>query len=425
MAPLGPDERHLSYTLTVDDCGKRLALAPTAVRELLRAPQNDPCHLPHALVRCNGGQGYRVRPADLEALAARISTPPLPPDPIRRLEAITILAGKRPRGATAYGRHAQRLEAAIGRGEVTRYRLLGDHRDRYSRAEVETLRLTLEAAGVGERAARSRRHIAALAKSAEDEGLVDSATAQELCSVSRGTPNEWGRQGWYGARKVGGWWFFERKELPTSSRAPREPSRTIPCAGKCGRVVTRRASRVRETIARGGRFYCDECWPAARADVIQEARRLAPPRPSAETRQRMSEAHHRAWDEGKRDREAQSTVMRDVAVKLRSSPTRHVEQVEAMMRARGLALTGARRKELAGRALSRAQRNSGRSRETRRLEQAVAALDAKGMTAPEIHDALQGEFQGVTESYVRKIRQRLGLSQRKPGPRRRVRDKTR
>ncbi len=100
---LSPAEAELlDYTATLRRCCERLSIERHDVAQLLSAPPDDPFYLPHVRVRSCGrtGLAYRVRPDDLEALAARISTPPLPPDPIRPRDAIAVRAGERVRGGS-------------------------------------------------------------------------------------------------------------------------------------------------------------------------------------------------------------------------------------------------------------------------------------------------------------------------------------
>jgi hypothetical protein len=87
--------------------------------------------------------------------------------------------------------------------------------------------------------------------------------------------------------------------------------------------------------------------------------------------------------------------------------------------------TGEMKSRIEGRALSRAQRGSERSQDTRRLEQRVREMWNTGATAEAIADQLNAEgwvsvaARGgrVEARYVWKLRERLELPRRKPGPR--------
>src|SRR5919204_1144253 len=120
--PLTADAaQEMGYTLTAADCAELLAVGERVVRGWFRAPADDPSHLSSVLVSVRGPAARRVRLADLQDLAARLSLPTLG-ELIRPGDAIEIIAGRRLRpGTTAYIRHFQRLESAVLAGHISEY----------------------------------------------------------------------------------------------------------------------------------------------------------------------------------------------------------------------------------------------------------------------------------------------------------------
>jgi hypothetical protein len=348
-------------------------------------------------------------------------SPRLPADPIRQGEAIMILAGRCVSSAsTAYNRQQMRLLAAVSRGTITRY-VIADrpHAARYSRTEVESLRAQWCEQGDSSRTTPKQRRADRLA-ALERQGLVSARRAREVVAAntgwmpSRSMPDHWGRQAMYGARRIDSEWFFPVDALPSKAPTRRQRSIALKCAN-CGALLERRASRIREMLARGGTPRCDRCWRRVRSQVLLDARREriasgAVALVADETRSRMSQAQREAWRDGRRDRDRQAEVMRGIASSLRRSPKRHVEQIEKMMSTRGVILTPERRRQLEGNALSRAQRGSGRSQTARRQELLLSELWTAGKTVAQIADELS-----TTIGNVKRVRRRLGLPQRAPG----------
>lgn len=287
------EAERLGYTLGADACGERLGIRRGELFRMLATGD-----LPSVRARTRRGSAYRVRPQDLEELLARVCVPSPPADLIRETYALEILAGQPVRsGTTPGGRMRQRLYAAVERGSVVRYRLLG--RSRYSRREVEFERDRLAARGVGTRATTPRTHHLALRKGMETEGLVDTRTASQRVGVPQSTAAGWAARGLYGARKLAGQWWFVADLLPSSPPSARhEPGGRVPCA-RCGRPHERPAWEVRAATEKGRRLYCPDCWTEIRDQVTGD--NLAKGRGrkfthSEETRVKMSASAVLRWE---------------------------------------------------------------------------------------------------------------------------------
>ena len=389
---LSPAEAELlDYTATLRRCCERLSIERHDVAQLLSAPPDDPFYLPHVRVRSCGrtGLAYRVRPDDLEALAARISTPPLPPDPIRPRDAIAVRAGERVRGGSRrYSTYASQL---VRDPRVTRY-VLRNGAVRYSRAEVEALNRS-----------------PARAKRLEAEGLVNSAKAAALTGYTAATVVRWGQKGLYGARKVGGAWWIPRDQLPPKHKRTASPPMEVSCS-VCHEGMTRKASEVRRTLARdGGRIFCPKCWAARREEVLKANRTF--PEPTPETRAKMSAAQRRTWQEGKHDL-AHMDVMRERLEEVFKSPSRNIERANRVSLGRGgNGLTEERKSELAKRTRRRAQRDSPAAVEADEHRDRTAEMHAQGLDLGEIAEELCVAIQTVK----RYLAECGSLSERSPG----------
>lgn len=404
--------------LTVARCQRRLTLGKNAVGRMLRAPEGDPWHLPSERVSSSGPNAYRVRSADLEQLAARISTPPLPADAIWPHEAIEILAG-RPlqRGSKAYGRTWQALARNVARRWLTEYVLvdaacaragprpgaLGQRR--YSRAEVVALRDRLGGAW-------SRRRVrAAAAARVKRGGLIGTAGAAKLAGVSRRVPARWGREGRYGARKIEGEWFFIKALVETHQRrAVPQPSVTVSCA-LCGKPLKRSAPAMRRAWAKAAdagraapRFFHPDCLKQPDGYALRVSGR----KPKRNHRTRAVQVQ---WDAGVRDRKKTGERMSQVMKKLHKSPERHVALVDKTTQTRwGHSLSDERKSELESQARTRACTDSDRSRAARELEARVISLWPTDRTHEEIADELR-----TTPRHVRRIAAKHELPPRRRG----------
>jgi hypothetical protein len=136
------------------------------------------------------------------------------------------------------------------------------------------------------------------------------------------------------------------------------------------------------------------------------------------------------WQAWVYDRTARRKICRSFATEAAATDWRS-EQTAARPRSEPQSPFGscecssALEREIGGRALSRAQRGSERSQDTRRLEQRVREMWNTGATAEAIADQLNAEGWAsvaarggrVEARYVWKLRERLKLPRRKPGPR--------
>jgi transcriptional regulator with XRE-family HTH domain len=407
--------------LTVADCRRRLTLGKNAVGAMLRAPEDDPWHLPSVHVTSSGGkQSYGVREADLQQLAERISTPPLPPDPIWPRDAVVILASKPLRQGPAYTRLWKRLAGEVERGRLTEYVLVdgarGAGQRRYSRKEVRALARRLKAEGITSAPSSRHRVVAAAAKRHENEGLMDTAAAAKLAGVQRTVPARWGREGRYGARKIDGEWFFVAAQVEKyRRRAEPQPSVPVVCA-VCGEQHAVSAAEYRKAQARakartkartdaGGRaaprFFHPECLKQPGAYVL----RIADRKPKGEHTSRATQAQ---WDAGVRDRAKAGERFRDAMQKLHKSLVRHPALIDKMTQTRyGHPLSGERKAIRETAARSRARRSPA----TRELEEKVRQLLADtAMTQEEIAAEVH-----LTPQRVGQIISDLGLPPRPHG----------
>ncbi len=335
-------------------------------------------------------------------------------DPIRKVEAVASLAGRQvPCTDAAYARLSKRLDYAVERGELKLVRpaeLVDQRRSgaRYSRVEIEVYRLTLESAGINGRAAGQRRHVDARPRLAGEDGeLVSAAKASELTGRAHSTVRYWGPRGKYGARMIGNAWFFPRDRLP-ARRAPYRPLVTLPCAGGCGKSVKRSASAVERSV--NVKFYCSECFPAARAELLRQGAANAP-RPSRKPKQ--SAAMLRRWAEGKYDKDAHAERMKDTITTINKSPKKLVDRIESLRVGRGLAsLTPAQRDELATKANQRSQADSPAKASAEVQGDRAAEKHAQGWEVAEIAD----EQHVVIRTVKRWLKER-GRSERSPGRR--------
>jgi hypothetical protein len=141
--------RDLGYILTVPDCARLFATKWSVISAMLSAPAGDPMHLPSVVVSGYPGPApRRVRMADLEHLAARLSLPPVG-DLIRAGDAVAILAdGALKPNTPIYLRHVTRLYRAARSNRITAYTLPGQRERRYSRTEVQALKAAFDAEGI-------------------------------------------------------------------------------------------------------------------------------------------------------------------------------------------------------------------------------------------------------------------------------------
>ncbi len=241
---------------------------------------------------------------------------PLPADAISTGEAIAVLADRTLKppsrahpAATAYVRHQQRLVRGAEQGSLTEYKL-GPRRPRYwSRAEVLALRDRLAAEGFTDKPPVNyhRRTVEAIVKRAERDGLVSVEASAKLAGVTIGAVRKWIQRGRFGARKIGGLWFFDKAQVTAHKRpTPRQPPETVRCS-LCGQPFTMQASkaqRAREVAAAAESdellVFCSDCWAKPEARSLAHSRQKWPSRYNAPERSRAITAQ---WAEGKRDKE--------------------------------------------------------------------------------------------------------------------------
>ncbi len=415
-----PIAEALDPLLTAADCARCLPLGEPAVREMLRAPESDPFHLPSVFVPLGGrGGGYRVRPEDLEQLVVRISTPaPLPADAIKASEAIALLAGKTLKtNTTAYIRHQARLARAAMHGRLTEYRLLGPggasrHPRFYSRVEVLALRDSLKRDGFTTAAASQRRAVTVIVKRGEREGLISLETAAELAGVTPAAARKWTQRGRFGARKIDGLWFFDRAQVAAyQRRAPRQHPETIPCVMGCGRSVAMTASKARkarELAATAGHedllVFCPDCWATPEGRSLAHSRCVWRRGYSSPGRSRGLAAQ---WADGKRDKEQFAERTRQDW----RSPKKAVERARKSTEARyDHDLSPDAVTEVARNARRRGQASTTRSASARALAAKVAKLWTTGKTQMAIADELH-----ITQGRVAQIVRELDLPPRRRG----------
>jgi DNA-binding CsgD family transcriptional regulator len=410
------EAERLGYTLDVATCARLLTAHDRVIRATLRAPVEDASHLPSVLVAVRGPVARRVRPTDLEALAARLSLPK-PGDLITPKDAVEILAGRRLRTRTAgYSRQYQWLGAAAEAGCLTAHRLPGQQHVRYSRREVQALAAALDAKGISYRS-RSRARVVAAIVEHTRPALVGIAELAEQ-GINEHAARGWAQRGLYGATKLGGCWFFDRALVAARpQRPPRQPRVEVPCAG-CEGTTRRGASevqRAREHATARGRepqFFCKDCC-AGGAHVRLRTKPGGGWKWTSRSRGRARAALRASWSSGNRDRTKAAAVMKRTTDEVLSSEDRRVRREDA--RLRKLHRRGLRENEQAEqrkRARSYRQRKSGRSLSARQVEDDVARLWNLNLTHDEI-----GEQLGISPRHVRRIAKKRGLPARRPGPR--------
>jgi hypothetical protein len=344
---------------------------------------------------------------------------PLPADAITTGEAIAILAGKPLlQNSRAYIRHQGRLVRGAKQGRLTEHKL-GPGRPRYwSHAEVLALRDSLAADGFTAKppSGYHARTVKATTRRAEQDGLVSLADAAELAGVTIAAARRWTEQPRggprFGARKIGGLWFFERAQVEAYRRpAAREPPETIPCVMHCGRSVTMtaaKARRAREAANVAGEdellVFCPECWATPEARSLAHSRRVWQRGYSSPGRSRGLTAQ---WADGKRDMEAHIERTNQGW----RSPTGAVGRVDKMTQTRyGHPLPEEGKAEVASNAMSRATRSSDRSRSARKVAAKVVELWPMEMSQMAIANELH-----VTPQRVGQIAREEGLPPRPRG----------
>jgi hypothetical protein len=339
-----PDEPRDGYTLSVSDCCERCGgLSEKTVRGWLSAPAAEPDHLPSVLATStglrSGRSAYRVRPADLEALLARITVPaPIPLDAIRPGEAAEVFAGRSSLARRDRERHTEAVRAEVERGRLTAYVIAGA--TRYSRSQVEDVAEFREQEGYGFEPAPRRRASKAERIRAQRDRLLTVKDAARDCGRAVSTVRKWATEGRYGAVKRGGQWFLDEVQLPPSkTRAkPMSPSRvTVTCAA-CGNPTDERyASEVRKTEQRArsaGRpvlFFHRECLTTEKARVLLgHPARKKRPKLSAETRARQGAAQRATWTPERRAKQRE----RALQMSKRAKAGDHARRIAKMARTR-------------------------------------------------------------------------------------------
>lgn len=336
--------------------------------------------------------------------------------PIGRGEAITILAGEKltphGKGRGGYWRWYQRLERERAAGRLRAQRRPG-HRELYfDRQEIQ--RLAAELSELGVKTARSRRRVqGALRVRMERRGLMPLPTAAAQLGLKPASLRNRIQRGTIEGVRVDGQWFLTPGTLDTA-----RPRRAAATAGRelvrcdlpgcdAERLLTasQRAASERHFCSNGHRLE----WLRIESQAGRITRRGRPDGPDG--RRHKSAALARSWQNGERDVN-QIRELGEEAAWTRSKKS-FATRIDKMTRTRyHHGLTDERMRELAGRALSRAQRGSERSIATRQQEQRLRQLWPTGGTVKEIAEDL-----GTTESNVKEMRRRLGLPQRAAGRR--------
>lgn len=311
------------YALTLNEAVAQLTINKGDVLALLHLPGTDPRHL-NGVRLGDRTRSWRVRQSDLDELRTRLSTPkPLPLDAITHSEAVAILAGMRLRGGTTeYNWWSDQLRAADRDEGLTRYTFRGTrsaYATRYSRAEVEALKLRLAEEGITGPSPNRSRLIRARARAAQ--GLLTASEYAEIAGVDVNTVCGWASDDatkddaveW--AIKLRGRWYIDPEKAPRARGRARSLQVERPCSGECGRLLTLSAA----DLHRARRHYCKECDPEgdrARRESITDARRAWSELDPDEKRKRLSEGNRRSYEEGRRDAAKQTRPMREAAQKV-------------------------------------------------------------------------------------------------------------
>jgi hypothetical protein len=341
----------------------------------------------------SGRSEYRVRPADLEALLARITVPaPLPLDAIRPKEAAAIFAGRSLPLRRDRERHTEAVRAEVQRGRLTAYVIAGV--TRYSRSEGQEVAKLRDQEGYSFEPTPRFRVLKAERKRAQHDGQVTAKEAAESCGVAEYTVQRWARKGRYGAVKRGGRWFLDEAQLPRHKpRAKAMPPVTVTCA-VCKRRFDRPASQVRKTEQRAkdaGRpvlFFCltHRNTEEARTLLGHPARKKRP-KLSAETRARQGAAQRAKWTPERRVKQGE----RARQMSKRAKAGDHARRIANMARTRyGSDLD--EKDVLQGITARRVRKGVGESDRVRkaddRAQQAVALREA-GLTDEQIEAKLK------------------------------------
>lgn len=399
--------------LRIEDCACRLSLRERQVRTFLHLPSDDPRYLPHTRTP----SGYLVAADDVERLAERLG---LPADPIRLIDAIEILAGKRlDSRSTAYKRQLDRVTAEVQRGRLAVFMVGGQRR--YSAAQVLTLKALHDDEGMTARPMTQRGAARARVKRADREELINVEDTAKLAGVEPATvrllwtPRS-DRAGKYGATKIDGRWFFKRELVQARSRrSPPAPRMQLECAS-CGTPIERPASKVRRAQRRAeeaGRtpvFLCAECLvkPGARSLRVKLGGPVPRKSMSQEGRASFRRVTAAAWEAGVYNRSAQSDLMRRVREETARSPMLRVRWVSNWYESRwGKPLPTEIQERHARRARSRAQTGV-----TEALDARVIQLWSEGLSGEDIAEQLR-----ISSRRFWRMHARLKLPRRRPGRR--------
>ena len=327
-------------------------------------------------------------------------------------EAIAILAGHPlPADTTEYNWWCDQLRAAanegglICRGRPTR----GDRTvSAYSRPEVEAFKARLAVEGITGPSTERARLIRARNPAAF--GLRTTEEQAELEDVGISTVCMWAADPESGAVKIRGRWYFDPEKAPRGRKHARSEQVSVPCSGECGRSLMVWASVLRKV----GRHYCEACDPdsgRARQEGIAAAREAWDALSADEKHKRLSEGNRRAYEDGTRG--VNLDAARDALdVKVWSNATANHARLEKRSRTRwGRGLPRELVAKIKARARSRRQLKSTRSPSVARLRAELGELWADPTkTVPNIAAEM-----GMTESWVKVSRRRMGLPPRPRG----------
>lgn len=371
-------------------------------RRWMGLPPDDPAHLPSVTVDGRGPTARRVRIEDLEQFCQRLELPAVG-QLMRPGDAIALLAGRTLRpGTTAYLRLWQRLEAAAAEGRIEVYRLPGMREKRFAFSEVNDLQKAYVQEGVTS-AARSRmRSLKGLGARGAALGLASVAEIAESESVDESTVCRWARLGRYGARRIGGCWFLDpvlveyrhwRDPEHDASRALEERVRSLWLAGVGA-----------DQIARDLQLE----FPGVTVRHVRSIRRHLRLDHRSDA---YGAAMRQQWAEGRRDRIAAKQRIVDVVAELVTSKTRFPAwQAARLLGRHGRRASPEQLRTWSGRALSRAQRKSARSKNADELKDRLSILWSTPMTVEQIARELY-----TTPGRVKSLRSDLGLPRRSPG----------